>query len=146
MFSCSRKSGRGRSYDAGMITLRAPSGASEQLAHAVELFNRDLDRILRQLDTKQHNEFWTDLHGFALAETRGEGGGATLISSDRVNAAVREALEIVDEKIETHLAHAGKQDRAEFWQMLHAAAEREAESSKQAKARHGGGGGSANVP
>src|SRR4051794_4923274 len=89
---------RAAPYNSGMITLRAPSGASEQLAHAIELVNRDFDGFLDHLDTKQQNEFWGNLHQFALAETRGEGRNAGLIADDRVNTAVRESLQMADEK------------------------------------------------
>ena len=126
-----------------MITLRAPSGASEQLAHAIELVNRDLDGSLDHLDTEQQNEFWTNLHQFALAETRGEGRNARLIAAERVNTAVREALEMTDEKIALHLAKVGKDDRERFWRMLHEAAEQQIRDTKSPKARHGGGGQSA---
>jgi hypothetical protein len=123
-----------------MIILRAPSGASEQLAHAIELVNRDLDGSLDHLDTEQQNEFWTNLHQFALGETRREGRNAHLIAAERVNSAVRVALEIADEKIALHLANMGKEDREQFWRMLHEAAEQQARDTKQPKARHGGGG------
>jgi hypothetical protein len=123
-----------------MITLRAPSGASEQLAHAIELVNRDLDGSLDHLDTEQQYEFWTNLHQFALGETRGEGRNARLIAAERVNAAVREALEMADEKIALHLANVGKDDGEQFWRMLHEAAELQIRDTKQQKARHGGGG------
>ena len=126
-----------------MLTLRAPSGASEQLAHAIELVNRDFDGSLDHLDTEQQNEFWTNLHQFALAETRGEGRNAHLIAAERVNSAVREALEMADEKIALHLAKMGKEDREQFWRMLHDAAEQQVRGTKQPKARHGGGGESA---
>jgi hypothetical protein len=126
-----------------MTILQAPSSASEKLAHAVELINRDLDGILERLETKQQNEFWRILRGFALAETRGEGRDAGLIAAERVNASVREALQMADEKIAAHLEGARLEERAQFWQMLHDAAEQEAESTKQPKARHGGGGESA---
>jgi len=123
-----------------MIIVRAPSGASEQLAHAIELVNRDLDGSLDHLDTKQQNEFWTNLHGFALAETRGEGLNAGLIAAEHVNADVREALQLADEKIALHLAHVGKDDSNRFWRMIHEAAEQEIRDTKHPKARHGGGG------
>ena len=123
-----------------MITLRAPSGASEQLAHAIELVNRDLDGSLDHLDTEQQNEFWTNLHQFALAETRGDGRNARLIAAERVNTAVREALEMADEKIALHLANVGKKDRDQFWRMLHEAAEQQIRDTKHPKARHGRGG------
>jgi hypothetical protein len=141
VFRGSPKRERDSPYNSGMITLRAPSGASEQLAHAVELFNRDLDGILANLDTKQQNEFWMNLHGFALAETRGAERNAQLIADDRVNASVREALEMVDEKIAKHVAKLGNRDRERFWQMLHDASEQEQEATKSPKARHGGGSG-----
>jgi hypothetical protein len=126
-----------------MIILRAPSGASEQLAHVIELVNRDLDGSLDHLDTEQQNEFWTNLHQFALAETRGEGRNARLIAAERVNSAVREALEMTDEKIALHLANVGKDDHDQFWRMLHDASEQQIRDTKQPKARHGGGGGAA---
>jgi hypothetical protein len=126
-----------------MITFRAPSGASQRLAHAIELVNRDLDGSLDHLDTKQQNEFWRNLHQFALGETRGEGPNARLISAEHVNASVRKALEMFDEKVALHMAGAGKEDRAQFWRMLHDAAEQQIQDTKQPKARHGGGGESA---
>ena len=102
---------RRATYNSGMIILRAPSGASEQLSHAIELVNRDLDGSLDHLDTEQQNEFWTNLHQFALGETRGDGRNARLIAAERVNTAVREALEMTDEKIALHLANVGTDDR-----------------------------------
>jgi hypothetical protein len=126
-----------------MITLSAPSGASEPLAHAIELVNRDLDGVLEHLDTEQQIEFWTNLHQFALAETRGEGRTAHLIAAERVNTAVREALAMADEKFALHLVTTSKEDRDRFWRMLHEAAEQQIRDTKSPKARHGGGGGSA---
>jgi hypothetical protein len=126
-----------------MITLQAPSGASEQLAHAIDLMNRDLDGSRERLDTRQQNEFWTNLHQFALAETRGEGRDAHLIAAEHVNTAVREELQLLDEKIAVHLADASKNDRDQFWRMLHEAAEQQVRDTKHPKAKHGGGGESA---
>ena len=126
-----------------MLTLRAPSGASEELAHAIELVNRDLDGSLDHLDTKQQNEFWTNLHQFALAETRGEGRNARLIAAEHVNTSVREALQMTDEKLALHLAKVNQNDRDQFWRMLHQAAEQQIRDTKHPKARHGGGGESA---
>ena len=125
-----------------MLFLRAPSGASESLAHAIELINRDLDTFVGNLDTAQQNEFWTELHQYALKQCQNPGGNARLVSSDRVNTAVREALEMTDEKLSTHLRDvADEDDRLRAWQMLHDASETQIRQTKQPKARHGGGGG-----
>jgi hypothetical protein len=127
-----------------MMILRAPSGASDSLAHAIELINRDLDGVLEGLDTHRQNEFWTDLHQYALTKIRGrQGNDARLIVSDHVNTAVREALEMADEKIVTHLRELDADSRAGFWQMLHDAAEQQIRDTKHPKARHGEGGQSA---
>jgi hypothetical protein len=138
VFPRSRKFRECDSYNSGMVTFRAPSGASEQLAHAIELVNRDLDGLLDHLDLKRQNEFWTDLHQFALAETQGKGRNAHLIAAEHINPKVREALELFDEKVETHLASATPADREQFWQMLHDVSEEQARESKQPKAKHGG--------
>lgn len=127
-----------------MLILRAPSGASESFAHAIELINRDLDGLVTDLDTHRQNEFWTELHQFALAETKNQGPKAKLIVADHVNQAVRDALEMADEKLSTHLRQVGSaEDRARIWQMLHEAAEQQIRDTKHPKARHGGGGQSA---
>lgn len=131
-------------YTGGMLILRAPSGASEPFAHAIELINRDLDGLLEGLDTHRQNEFWTDLRGYALKQSEDPASNTRLIASDHVNTAVREALEMADEKISTHLrALPNHEDRARIWQMLHQAAEQQIEDTKHPKARHGGGGQSA---
>ena len=139
MFPRSRKFGECDSYNSGMVTFRAPSGASEQLAHAIELVNRDLDGLIDHLDLKRQNEFWTELHQFALAETQGKGRNAHLIVAEHINPKVREALELFDEKVATHLAGASRADREQFWRMLHDVSEEQARESKQPKAKHGGG-------
>ena len=126
-----------------MLFLRAPSGASESLAHAVELINRDLGSIVANLDTHRQNEFWTELHQYALAQTQNPGANTHLVTGEHVNHAVREALEITDEKLTTHLRQAGNEDRARVWRMLHDAAEHQIRDTKHPKARHGGGGQSA---
>jgi hypothetical protein len=127
-----------------MNTLRAPSGASHSLAHAVELINRDLDGLVDHLDKHQQDEFWTGLHQYSLAQTQNPAQNAKLITSERVNRAVREALEIADEKLTTHLRDVRNEaDRTRLWQMLHEACEEQIRQTKQPKARHGGGGQSA---
>ena len=78
-----------------------------------------------------------------MAETRGEGRNARLIAAEHVNTSVREALQMTDEKIALHLANVGKNDRDQFWRMLHEAAEQQIRDTKHPKARHGGGGESA---
>lgn len=127
-----------------MIILRASSGASEPLAHAIELIDRDLEGLLEGLDTHRQNEFWTDLHRYALTQIQGQqGNDARLIVSDHVNRAVRQALETADENIVTHLRDTDAGSRARFWQMLHDVAEQQIQDTKHPKARHGGGGQSA---
>jgi len=131
-------------YNSGMLILRAPSGASDSLAHAIELINRDLDGITDHLDKLRQHEFWSNLHQFALAETKNAGPKAKLVAADHVNAAVRKALEMADEKISSHLREVDSaSDRSRLWQMLHEAAEEQMRETKQPKAGHGGGGESA---
>ncbi len=63
---------------AGMILVTAPEGKSEALRHAVELTNCDLDGLLDGLSTTEQNQFWSNLHGYALAEKQGRGRSAHL--------------------------------------------------------------------
>jgi hypothetical protein len=114
-----------------MLILRAPSGASERLAHAIELINRDLGDLVARLDKHQQAEFWSDLDRYAQEEQ--------LVVSEHVNTAVREALDIADEKLTTHLRPIDDDERSRVRQMLHEACEQQLRQTKQPKARHGGG-------
>ncbi len=129
----------GHSYNARMITFRAPSGASAALHHAVDLVNRDLDGLLDDLDTHQQYQFWSNLHQYALGHTEHKERQMHLIASaDGVDAAAREALELADEKFAEHLETLSGMDRDRFWQMLHAVAEQQAEMTGHTKVRFGG--------
>jgi hypothetical protein len=114
-----------------MLILRAPSGASERLAHAIELINRDLGDLVAPLDRRQQTEFWSDLDRYAQEEQ--------LVVSAHVNTAVREALDMADEKLTTHLRAIHDDERSRVRQMLHEACEEQLRQTKQPKARHGGG-------
>lgn len=132
--------GAAAAYNSGMVTFRAPSGVSEELRHAVELVNRDLDGLLDELDTHEQGEFWSNLHQYAQAQTEGKGRRARLVASPgKVGEAVREALEMADGKIAAHLESVDRADCERFWQMLYEAAEEQAHETKHPKARHGGG-------
>jgi hypothetical protein len=123
-----------------MITLSAPSGASEALRHAVELVNRDLDGVLEKLDTKHQNLFWSDLGEYAQKQIAHEDRNAKLVAGDEVPELVRESLRDMDQKITTHVRNLSGPDRSHFWQMLNQAAERQAADTKSPKARFGGSG------
>ncbi|HLH15690.1 MAG TPA: hypothetical protein VKX45_00645 [Bryobacteraceae bacterium] len=122
-----------------MVTFRAPSGASEGLRHVVDLANRDLQGLLNDLDTHQQGQFWENLHGYALARAEHRIPVPHLIASpERVDRAVREALELADEKFAGHLEALSGPDRERFWRMLHEHAEQQQATTRHPKARHGG--------
>jgi len=122
-----------------MITLPAPSGASEPLRHAIDLINRDLDGLLDDLDTHQQFQFWSNLHQYALAHTEGKQRPGLIASAEHVDGAAREALELADEKLIEHMDPLGSADCDRFWQILVSAAEQQAEMTGHTKTRHGGG-------
>jgi hypothetical protein len=121
-----------------MVTFRVPAGASDELRHAIELVSRDLEALFEDLDNHQQSLFWSNLHQYALAQTQHKGRSAHLIASpDKLDEAVREALEMMDEKFTEHLDGLTKSDTEHFWQTLHEAAEEEAHASHQPKGRRG---------
>jgi hypothetical protein len=121
-----------------MVTIRVPAGASEELRHAIELVSRDLEALFEDLDNHQQSLFWSNLHQYALAQTQHKGRSAHLIASpDKLDEAVREALEMVDEKLADHLEELSKGDTDHFWETLHETAEEEAHASHQPKGRRG---------
>jgi hypothetical protein len=130
---------RGGAYNSGMGILRAPSGASEELRHAVELVNRDLEGFFDDLDRHQQSQFWANLHQYALAQTQHKGRSAHLIASPEIDEAVREALEMADERLTDHLERVTGPDQERFWQILHETAEEQAHETPQSRGRPGGG-------
>jgi hypothetical protein len=123
-----------------MVTLRAPSGASEELRHAIELVSRDLVEIFEDLDNQQQSLFWSNLHQYALAQTQHKGQSAHPVASpEKLDEAVREALEIMDERFTDHLEELTKADIDGFWQALHDVSEEEAHETQLPKGRPGKG-------
>jgi len=130
----------GGAYNSAMATLRVPAGASDKLRHAIDLVSRDLEELFEDLDNHQQSLFWSNLHQYALAQTQHKGRSAHLIASaDRLDEAVREALEMMDEKFTDHLEDLTKADSEAFWQALHDAAEEEAHEPELPKGRAGKG-------
>jgi hypothetical protein len=126
-------------YNSAMITFRPPAGASDELRHAIDLVNRDLDALFEDLDTHQQSLFWSNLHQYALAQTQHKGRSAHLVASpDKLDEAVREALEMMDEKFTDHLEELTKGDLDGFWQALHEVAEEQAHAMPHARGRKGG--------
>ncbi len=122
-----------------MVTFRAPSGASARLRHAVDLANHDLQEFLNGLDTRQQGQFWENLHGYALALAEHRTRVPHLIASvEKVDDAVREALELADEKFAAHLEALSEFDRDRFWRLLHEHSEQQEATTRHPKARHGG--------
>jgi hypothetical protein len=121
-----------------MVNFRVPSGASEERRHAIELASHDLEALFEDLDNHQQSLFWSNLHQYALAQTQHKGRSAHLIASpDKLDEAVREALEMMDEKFTDHLADLARADTEHFWQALHDAAEEEAHEPHQTRGRRG---------
>jgi hypothetical protein len=127
-------------YNSAMVTFRVPAGASEELSHAIELVNRDLEGLFEDLDNHQQSLFWSNLHQYALAQTQHKGRSAHLIASpEKIDEGVREALEMLDERLTNHLESLTSGDTDRFWQALHELAEEEAHETQQPKGRHGKG-------
>jgi hypothetical protein len=122
-----------------MITISAPARASENLRHAIELLNHDLD-VQKNLDTHQQNQLWTELRQYAQSQMEGRGRNAPLIVSERISDAVRDILADLDRRMADHLHRLEERDHYEFWQLLHGVAEQQEQDTKSPKARHGGGG------
>jgi hypothetical protein len=101
---------------------------TDALRHALDVIRQEIERQLASLNTKEQNEFWTELHGYALARSRGE-QRPPLVASTGVERPVRQALEIIDAHIRKHTAELGDSDRQRFWEVLHEQAQRMADQA-----------------
>jgi len=120
-----------------MNTLLAPSGASGPLVHALELSGREIDNILKKLDTSDQNLFWSEVQRFAAAQI-GHKASVPLVAGEHIPELVRQALR----DLETQLAKARHgltvADRDPFWETLRDAAAEQAGEARP-KVRAGGG-------
>lgn len=85
-----------------------------------------------QLSTTQQSQFWTALHGYSLAEVRGEGRRAALVAAPDIDDATRRALQVLDGQVQLRLEELNAGEREEFWRAMHAFSERQEEQTKQA--------------
>ena len=88
----------------------------DPVRHALDVIGREIDRQLAGLNTKEQNEFWTQIHGYALVRTR-EKARPPLIASAHVEESVRRALQLIDGHIRTHTAQLDAARRVEYWRL-----------------------------
>ena len=118
-----------------MATFFPVVNVTEAVRHAFAVIETEINRQLAELNTKEQSEFWTELHGYALARTR-EKARAPLIAADHLEESVRRALELVDEHIRTQTQALSVGDQHRFWEILHDQAQRMIEETKQASPGH----------
>jgi hypothetical protein len=117
-----------------MATFFSFVNVSEPARHALELVGQVILEQLALLSTKEQDEFWTELHGYALAQTK-EKERPSLIASPHLEESVRRALQLTDEQIRTQVERLTIEDQHRFWEILHESAERAAEEGR-ISARH----------
>lgn len=121
-----------------MGTLVAPSGASEPLAHMVEIADRDLDELLKKLDTSDQNLFWSEVERYAASQI-GHRANVPLVAGEHIPELVREALRDMEMRLLKHLRGVSAADRDQFWRTLQNTAVEQAAQTRRPKARAGGG-------
>lgn len=115
-----------------MAVFNPPPDAPAPVRHVLDVLETEIERQFAELSTKEQNEFWAQLHGYALAqEDAREPRRAPLIASEGVTVAVRRALELLDASIARHLKELEPADRARFWAVLHEFAARQIEATRQ---------------
>ena len=112
-----------------MATLFAFVNVSEPVRHALELVQQVILEQLALLSTKEQDEFWAELHGYALAQTK-EKERPSLIASPHLEESVRRALQLTDEQIRTQVERLTIDDQHRRWEILHESAERAAEEGR----------------
>jgi hypothetical protein len=112
-----------------MATLFPSVNVSEPVRHALELVRRVILEQLTLLSTKEQDEFWAEIHGYALAQTR-EKERPSLIAAPHLEESVRRALQLTDEQIRTQAERLVAEDQHRFWEALHDRAERAVEETR----------------
>jgi hypothetical protein len=115
-----------------MAVFVPPPDAPESVRRILDLLDRDIEESFADLGTKQQNDFWTDLHGYAMARKEGRVRRAALVASDRVDGAVRRLLEEVDLRLAKQLPELNEGGRRRFWTVLEEFAEQQMQATKQA--------------
>lgn len=121
----------GNFQNQSMATLLPAVNISEPVRRSLDLLNRDIERQFVQLSTAEQNEFWTNLQGYALAQTENKGRRASLLAPGRVRDSVRRVLELIDAATTEYTAGLTAAERGEFWKVLHRECEQQAEQTKQ---------------
>jgi hypothetical protein len=111
-----------------MASLFAAVNVSESVRHGLEVVAQGISEQLAHLSTKEQSEFWTEIHGYALLQTR-EAARSPLIASPHLEESVRRALQLTDEQIRTQIEKLTAADQQRFWEVLHERAQQAAEES-----------------
>lgn len=95
----------------------------EPVRHALDVIGSEIGKQLAGLSSKEQIEFWTEIHGYALARTR-EKSRPPLVTAGHLEESVRRALQLIDGQIRTHTAALGARDQERFWEALKQQSER----------------------
>ncbi len=115
-----------------MALFTPPPDASPRVGKVLDVLGREVADAFTELSTAQQNEFWTALHGYSLAEVRGEGRRASLVAAPDIDYATRRALQVLDGQMQSRLEDLNAGEREEFWRAMHEFSERQEEQTKQA--------------
>ena len=115
-----------------MALFAPPPDASARVRKVLDVLSSEIAGAFTELSTTQQHQFWSALHGYSLAQVRGEGRRASLVAAPDIDYAARRALEVLDGQMQLRLEDLNAGEREEFWRAMHEFAERQEEQTKQA--------------
>ncbi len=115
-----------------MALFTPPPDVSARVRRVLDVFDSEIAAAFTQLSTSQQGQFWTALHGYSVAEVRGEGRRAPLVAAPDIDDATRRALQVFDGQVQLRLEDLNAAEREEFWRAMRAFSARQEEQTRQA--------------
>ncbi len=114
-----------------MALFSPPPDVSARVWKVLDVLGTEIAGAFTGLSTAQQSEFWTALHGYSVAEVRGEGRRAALVSAPDIDDATRRALQVLDGQAQLRLEGLNDAEREEFWRAMREFSARQEEQTKQ---------------
>ena len=107
-----------QSNNSDMRAFIPPEDVSEPVRHALDLLNQDIGRELGELNHREQDEFWAQLHGYTSAVAEQSSPAPLIASVQHVRESVRRFLEKLDAAVARHLHNLVERDQMEFWKIV----------------------------
>lgn len=109
-----------------------PADTPQAVRHVLDLLEREIAGWFENLNTREQNQFWEELRGYAQGRREHPDSRVPLIGAGPVEESVRRDLELLDASVARHLRNLDDLEQVRLWKLIEDLSRAQAEQTRQA--------------